>query len=660
MFGDYGAQQTMGDLYIKIDQSDEISDYRRELDLQHAVGSVEYMAGKVRHSRTYFGSYPQRTMVYRFENTASGGRSYRIRFKTPHVTDYERFENGQYLFRGHVADNGMEFGLRLGIKTEEGTITYNDGEIVVSNANSVTILHAAATNYQNKFPDYTGRDYRALINKIAAFWDEKSWQEMLSEHQEDYQSLFDRVSFDLAGETHSETATDERLQAYYQGENDHGLEELYFQYGRYLMISGSRPGTLPLNLQGKWNNSTNPPWANDYHMNINQQMLYWPAEVTNLQESHLPLFDYMEGLVPPGQKAAAEFFDARGWVVNTMNNAFGYTSPGWGFPWGFFPGGAAWLSRHLWEHYAFTQDKEFLKETAYPIMKKAALFWMDYLIKDENGYLVSSPSYSPEHGGISEGASMDHQIAWDILNNTARAAEILNIDHQFRQKALKTRDQIYPPQIGRWGQLQEWKEDVDDPDNHHRHVSHLYALYPGNQISKAETPKLAEAAQTSLEARGDGGTGWSLAWKISFWARLKDGDHAYRLLQRLLRPVNSKEIEMQNGGGSYSNLLCAHPPFQLDGNMGATAGIAEMLLQSHTDAVELLPALPQAWPEGSLEGLRARGGLTIDIAWSDGRLDEARIKADKKGSYEIRYQNKTLDLEIDSRGTRVVRERSFN
>jgi alpha-L-fucosidase 2 len=501
-----------------------------------------------------------------------------------------------------------------------------------------------------KYPDYKGTDYKAINKNALAELDGKNYEQIRDEHIKDYQTLFNRVELELGDSNLDTVPTNKRLQNYANGTIDPDLEEIYFQYSRYMMISASRPGTMPMHLQGKWNNSTNPPWACDYHMNINQQMLYWPAEITNLGECHQPLFTYMESLVEPGQLAAKEFFNTRGWVVNTMNNAFGYTSPGWGFPWGYFPSGAAWLCQHIWEHYEFNQDTTFLKNTAFPIMKEAALFWIDYLTEDENGYLVSNPSYSPEHGGISEGCTMDHQIAWDILNNCVAACEILDINDDFSNTAKQTRDKIFPLQIGNWGQLQEWKEDVDDPENKHRHVSHLYGLHPGKQITLEHHPELAEAAKVSLQARGDDGTGWSLAWKVNFWARLKDGDKAYQLFKRLLRPTGSQSAEYLSGGGSYNNLLCAHPPFQLDGNMGGCAGIAEMLLQSHAGVLEFLPAIPSQWSDGSINGLKARGNFEVNMEWKAGKLIKAQIigKEGQTGKYKL--NNEIIEFQIPEGG----------
>jgi alpha-L-fucosidase 2 len=621
-FGDFGAQQTMGDIYIEIEHEGNPENYIRELDLENSEGRISYNIGNNHYSRTYFGSYPDKAMVYRFESNIK--TNYNLEFVTPHKQNSESFTNSIYSFQGEVADNGMQFETCLKIESD-GDVSFDKGKIQVNNAKYLNVYHVAATDYTLQYPDYKGNDFLADNKNTLAALEDKSYELIRTSHQKDYSKLFERVTLDLGDNLRDSLPTDIRLQEYAGGTPDQGLEEIYFQFSRYLMISASRPGTMPLNLQGKWNNSTNPTWTCDYHMNINEQMLYWPAEVTNLGECHLPLFTYMESLVEPGKNSAKEFFNASGWIVNTMNNPFGYTSPGWKLPWGFFPGGAAWLCQHAWDHYDFTGNVQFLKETAYPLMKEAALFWMDYLIEDESGYLVSCPSYSPEHGGISGGTAMDHQMVWDLMSNCINASEVLGIDDEFKQKAFAVRKQLLPPQIGSWGQLQEWKEDLDDPKDKHRHVSHMFALYPGKQITVDGTPKLANAAQVSLEARGDDGTGWSLAWKISLWARLKNGDHAYELFKRLLRPTNQQKTEMMKGGGSYSNLLCAHPPFQLDGNMGGAAGMAEMLIQSQTGKIHLLPALPEAWKNGSFKGLRARGGFEIDMTWENSKISALTI-----------------------------------
>lgn len=637
-FGDYGAQQTTGDIFITVDHSEKVENYKRVLDIEKAEGYVTYNIGDNHYKRTYFGNYPSKLMAYKFESDQA--ENYSITLSSPHKKTKETFKKGLYSYQGEVSDNGMQFETCLKIESD-GKVSFEKGEIKIKNAKYFVAYHVATTDYINQYPTYKGNDFIGENKKLIQQLKGKSFADIQKEHQLDYQNLFDRVDFHLGYKKGEDLPTDRRLMAYSKGKTDFWLEQLYFQFSRYLMISSSRPGTMPMHLQGKWNNSTNPAWACDYHMNINQQMLYWPAEVTNLSECEEPLNDYIESLVEPGKVSAKEFFNARGWTVSTMNNPFGYTSSGWGFPWGFFPAGAGWISQHLWEHYEFTQDQDFLKNQAYPILKEASLFWVDYLTEGDNSYLVSTPSYSPEHGGISKGASMDHQIAWDLLNNTITACEILGIDADFKNEITAVRDKIAPPTIGSWGQLQEWMEDVDDPNNHHRHVSHLFALHPGKQISLEKTPEWAEATRVSLNARGDEGTGWSLAWKVNFWSRLKDGDRAYELYRRLLQPIGFQD-ESKHTSGTYANLFCGHPPFQLDGNMGGAAGMAEMLLQSQTGTLEILPALPKAWKSGHIKGLKARGGYTVDMSWRNGKLKTLSITAEKGGECKILYKEKIV------------------
>ncbi len=440
-FGDYGAQQTMGDLYVTVDNLAAITDYSRRLDIGNGLGHVRYKAGDIHHTRTHFGSYPNRSMVYHFENDRPTGTTYVIRIETPHPVDALELHDNVIHLKGHVENNKLGFETRVKIETN-GKIEALDGNrFQVSGAQSLTLYHFAHTAYLNKYPTYRGTDYVANNDEVQQALVDMDFQMVKADHVADHQGLFGRFSLRLGSDPASQDFTDARLRAYKEGAEDPALEALFLQYARYMTIAASRPGSLPMHLQGKWNNSTNPPWAADYHTNINLQMAYWPAEVTNLPECHQPLLDYTASLVAPGQVTAKTHFGTRGWTVNTMNNAFGFTAPGWAFPWGFFPGGAGWLAQHQWEHYAFTMDEDFLRNEAYPVMKEAALFWIDYLQENTAGDLVSIPSYSPEHGGISAGASMDHQIAWDLLDNCVEAAAVLGIADEFSQTALRVPDQ---------------------------------------------------------------------------------------------------------------------------------------------------------------------------------------------------------------------------
>jgi alpha-L-fucosidase 2 len=639
------AYQPFGDLYIDFPGHEHYTDYLRELNLENAVCRTSYRVNGVEYTREVIASYPHKSIAVHLRSERKNLLNCRVSFDAEH--DFKKVEYKDGLLTLEVkVKNGALRGIAGAKIVTDGELDFADGQVSIWEASSATIYLSAATNFEN-FRDISN-DPAAVLDQRLVNTEGKEYRDIRREHIEDYQELFSRFTIDLGDKGRDTLATDKRLRYYAHSNDDPGLVALYMQYGRYLLISSSREGTQPANLQGIWNMELKPPWESKYTTNINAEMNYWPAELLNLTECHEPFFQLIEDCAVTGRAIAREHYDCDGWVLHHNTDIWRGAAPINSAPYGVWPTGAAWVCSHLWEHYQFTLDMDFLGNRAYPVMKEAARFYSQFLVEDpRTGWLISTPSNSPENGGLVAGPTMDHQLIRSLFSYCIKSAEILGIDDDFTRMLAEKVEEIAPNQIGQYGQLQEWLEDKDDPENKHRHVSHLWGVHPGNDINWEESPEFMEAAKQSLLFRGDDATGWSLGWKINFWARFGDGNHAYSMFDLLFRPKGGSEVKL-TGGGSYLNLFDAHPPFQIDGNFGATAGVAEMLVQSHMSYIDLLPALPDALHTGSVSGICARGGFELAFKWTDGILEELEVLSKAGKTCTLKYGNNKVAFETES------------
>jgi alpha-L-fucosidase 2 len=674
--GQYGCYQVLGNLHLSFQPGDTnlpVTNYRRELNLNDATATVQFNRGGVKFNREMFASAPDQVMVLRLSANQSRQISFDAQLDRPERFGTTGDGNNGLLMTGQL-DNGTDgkgvrYVARIRVLNKGGQVSVHGNVLSVSNANEVVLLIAAGTDYQGFAGRQTKDPWPATLNdlNLAA---KKTFKSLRKAHIADYQKYFQRVSLQLEplDAAAAEKPTPERLKAAKNGPGDPGLAALHFNFGRYLLISSSRPGGLPPNLQGLWAEEIHTPWNGDWHLDVNVQMNYWPAEVCNLSDLTPPLFALIASLQEPGAITAHDYYNARGWVTHVIANPWGFTSPGEGASWGAFAGGSAWLCQHLWDHYLFTQDRDFLQQ-AYPIMKGSARFYADMLIEEpQHHWLVIAPANSPENSfrmadarqaSVCMGPTMMQQLVRYLFGACIESSKILGVDEDFRNELTAKRARLAPTQISSDGRIMEWLQEYAEPEPQHRHISHLWGLYPGDEISPYTTPKLAQAARKSLEVRGDESVGWSLAFKAALWTRLGDGNHAWLLVRKALFPVTSKEIRYDNGGGVYVNLFDACPPFQIDGNFGITAAIGEMLLQSQAGKIELLPALPDAWKNGKVSGLRARGGFQVDIAWQDGKLTSATIHSDTGEPCSVSYGGKTVDLKI-KKGRSIILNESLD